>query len=189
MNELKAQTPPVPWWTAGILLGLVQVLAIALAQPLDVSSQFVVVDAKTLERAAPEYAQNHPLIQGLSEVEGSNKDYNKFGSGGWFGIGLVIGALFAALHLRTWKVRATSAWWRRNHQGPVLLHLIAGFCGGLCALLGAGLAHGGVTGQFVSGWAQLSLSAVPFTITVFGFGALVAYLVYRNAPNKDRRGL
>jgi hypothetical protein len=181
MNELESQTPLVPWWTAGILLGLVQVLAIALAQPVDVSSQFVVADAKTLELAAPEYSQNHPLI--------SDKDYNKFGKGGWFGVGLVLGALFAALHLRTWKVRATSAWWRRNHQGPVLLHLIAGFCGGLCALLGAGLAQGGVTGQFLSGWAQLSVSAVPFTITVFSFGALVAYLVYPKAPNKDRRGL
>ncbi len=181
MNELKAQTPLVPWWTAGILLGLVQVLAIALAQPLDTSRQFVVADAKTLQRAAPEYAQNHPLI--------SDKERNKFGTGLWFGIGLILGAFLAALHLRTWKVRVSSAWWQRNHNDPVLLRLITGFCGGLCALLGAALAYGGLIGQSGSGWAQLSLSAIPFTIGALGSGMLIAYLVYRNAPNKERRGL
>jgi hypothetical protein len=180
MKEPGIQTPPVPWWTAGILLGLVQVLAIALATSMDVSNQFVVADAKTLERVAPEYAQNHPLI--------SDKEHNKFGYGLWVGIGLVLGALLAALHLRMWKVQATSAWWRQNHEGPVLLRLIAGFCGGLCLLLGAGLAYGGITGQFAAGWAQLSLSAVPFTVAVLGSGMLVAYLVYPKTPAKDKRG-
>lgn len=180
MKEPSSQTPPVPWWTAGILLGLVQVLAIGLATSLDVSSQFVVVDAKTLEHMAPEYAENHPLI--------SDKQYNKLGYESWVGIGLVLGAFFAALHLRMWRVRATSAWWTRNHNDPVLLRLIAGFCGGLCAMLGAGLAGGGVIGQFAGGWIQLSVSAVPFTIAVFGAGMLVAYLVYPKTPAKDRRG-
>ncbi|MHC4432408.1 MAG: YeeE/YedE thiosulfate transporter family protein [Planctomycetota bacterium] len=179
MNELNAQTHPLPWWAAGILLGLVQVLAVSLVGPLDVSDQFVVADARTLEHLAPEYAENHPLI--------SNEEYKKFGYGWWFGIGIALGALLAALHLRTWKVRATAVWWRRNHDAPALLRLIAGFCGGFFVLLGAGLAHGGTTGQFVSGWTQLSLSAVPFTVTMFGFGMLVAYLVYPKTPDKYRR--
>ncbi len=180
MKEAGIQTPPVPWWTAGILLGLVQVLAIALATSLDVSDQFVAVDARTLEHVAPEYTQNHPLI--------SDKEHNKLGYASYVGIGLVLGAFLAALHLRMWKVRATSTWWQQNHEGPVLLRLITGFCGGLCLLLGAGLACGGITGQFSSGWAQLSLSAVPFTIAVFGAGMLVAYLVYRKTPARNKRG-
>lgn len=180
MKEPSSQTPPVPWWTAGILLGLVQVLAIGLVSSLDVSSQLVVADAKTLEHVAPEYAENHPLI--------SDKEHTRFGYGSWLGIGLVLGAFFAALHLRMWKVRATSAWWRRNHDNPVPLRLIAGFCGGLCAMLGAGLACGGVIGQFAGAWAQLSVSAIPFTVAVFGSGMLVAYLVYPKTPAKDRRG-
>lgn len=180
MKEPGIQTPPVPWWTAGILLGLVQVLAIGLVTSLDVSNQFVVVDARTLEAVAPEYAQNHPLI--------SDEEHNKFGYGSYVGIGLVLGAVLAALHLRTWKVAATSAWWGRNHEGPVLLRLIAGFCGGLCLLLGAGLACGGIMGQFAAGWAQLSLAAVPFTVAVFGAGMLVAYLVYPKTPAKGNRG-
>lgn len=180
MNELKAQRPPLPWWAAGILLGLVQVLAISLAEPLDVSTQFVVADAKVLERAAPEYAKNHPLI--------SNEEYKHSGYGWWFNIGLALGACLAAVHLRTWKVRATTVWWRRNHDAPVVLRLIAGFCGGVFILFGAGLAHGCMSGQFLSGWAQLSLSVVPFTISMFGFGMLAAYLVYPKTPKAYRRG-
>jgi hypothetical protein len=176
MTELNSRTPPLPWWAAGILLGLVQVLAIALVKPMGVSKPFVIADAKVLERIAPEYSENHPLL--------SNEQYKKFGSGWWFNVGIVLGACLAALHLRAWKVRTVSLWWKRNHDAPVLLRLIAGFCGGVLLLLGAGLAHDCITGQFISGWTQLSLSAIPFTITLFGFGMLVAYLVYPKAPNR-----
>ena len=191
MNELKTQTPLVPWWTAGLLLGLVQVLAIALAQPLDVSNQFVVADAKTLERVAPEYAENHPLIQALKEQDLQSNTPGLLGlaSGWWLTIGLVLGAFLAALHLKTWKVRVSSAWWRQNHADPVVLRLISGFCGGFCALLGAGLAYGSIVGLCGSGWAQLAVSAIPFTIAALSSGMLIAYLVYRKAPNKDRQGL
>ena len=179
MTELNSRTPPLPWWAAGILLGLVQVLAVALVKPMGVSKQFVVADAKVLNRVAPEYSENHPLL--------SDEQNNKFGYGWWFNIGIVLGACFAALHLRVWKVRTVSIWWKKNHNAPVLLRLIAGFCGGVLLLLGARLAHGCITGQFIGGWTQLSLSAIPFTITLFGFGMLVAYLVYPKAPNRFRR--
>jgi len=39
MNTFTAKTSPLPWWAAGIPLGLVQVLAISLVKPLDVSAQ------------------------------------------------------------------------------------------------------------------------------------------------------
>lgn len=181
MTELNSRTHPLPWWAAGILLGLVQVLAIALVRPMGVSKQFVVADAKVLNHVAPEYSENHPLL--------SDEQYKKFGYGWWFNIGIVLGALLAALHLRAWKVRTKSFWWQDNLDAPVLLRLIAGFCGGVLLLLGARLAHGCITGQFISGWTQLSLSAIPFTITLFGFGMLVAYLVYPKKPNEFRREL
>ena len=179
MTELNSRTPPLPWWAAGILLGLVQVLAIALVKPMGVSKQFVVADAKVLNRVAPEYSANHPIL--------SDEQNTKFGYGGWFNIGIVLGASLAALHLRAWRVRTVSLWWRRNHDAPVLLRLIAGFCGGVLMLLGARLAYGCVTGQLIGGWTQLSLSAIPFTISLFGFGMLVAYLIYPDKPNELRR--
>ena len=178
MKELINRTPPLSWWTAGIMLGLVQVLAIALVEPMGVSKQFVSADAKLLKRLAPEYSDKHPLI--------TNEEYKNFKYGWWFNIGIVLGACFAAIHLRTWKVCTASSWWQRNHDAPALLRLIAGFCGGVLILLGAGLAHGCITEQFIGGWAQLSLSAIPFTITLFVFAALVAYLVYPKAPNRSK---
>jgi hypothetical protein len=179
MEESNSRTPPLSWWAAGILLGLVQVLAIALVEPMGVTKQFIIADARVLNRIAPEYSENHPII--------SSEENQKFGYGWWFNIGIVIGACIAAIHLRTWKVRTVSSWWLRNLNAPVLLRLIAGFCGGVLLLVGAGMAHGCITGQFIGGWAQLSLSAIPFTIAVFGFGTLIAYLIYPKTPNEYRR--
>lgn len=176
MTENDSRTAPLPWWAAGLLLGLVQVLAVALVKPMGVSKPFVAVDTMVLNRVAPEYSENHPLL--------SDEQNKKFGYGGWFNIGIIIGACFAALHLRAWKVRTISAWWRRNHNSTVLLRLIAGFCGGVLLLLGARLAYGCVTGQLISGWTQLSLSVIPFTIALFASGMLVAYLVYPKKPNR-----
>ena len=56
------RTHPLPWWAAGLLLGLVQVLAIALVKPMGVSKPFIVADTKVLNRVAPEYSENHPLL-------------------------------------------------------------------------------------------------------------------------------
>ncbi|NOR68035.1 MAG: YeeE/YedE family protein [Woeseiaceae bacterium] len=180
MNNLSVESPPLSWWSAGILLGLLQVLAVGLTKPLDMSNEFIVADAKTLKHLAPEYAKTHPLA--------GNEEHTKFGYCSWFCIGLVGGGLLAAVRLRTWRARATTAWWRRNHNAPVVLRLIAGFGGGVLMLVGAGLAHGGTSGHLVSGWAQLSLSAVPFTIAMLGSGMLVAYVVYPRTPNITKRG-
>jgi uncharacterized membrane protein YedE/YeeE len=178
MAELIVRKPPLPWWAAGILLGLVQVLAIGLVAPLGVSTQFVVADAKIIKHISPEYTQNHPLI--------SDEKYQKYDYGWWLDIGLVIGAFLAALLLRRFKLQTSTVWWQQNHGSSVLTRLIAGFCGGFFILLGARFAHGCTSGQFASGWAQLSLSTVPFTITLFGFGMLTALVVYPKTPKIEK---
>jgi hypothetical protein len=174
MKELVVKKSPLPWWTAGILLGLVQVLAVGLVKPLGVSTQFVVADAKLISAVDNEYVKGHPLI--------STEKYQKFGYGWWLDVGILAGAFIAAVLIRRWKLRTTTVWWRANHGASVVKRLITGFIGGFLILLGARLAHGCTSGQFASGWAQLSLSVVPFTITMFGFGMLTAYLVYPEVP-------
>ena len=174
MEELAVRKPPLPWWTAGILLGLVQVLAVGLVKPLGVSTQFVVADAKIISALDGEYAKTHPLI--------SQNKYQKFGYGWWLDVGLIVGAFVAAIAVRRWKVQNTTVWWRVNHGTTVAKRFIAGFIGGFLILLGARFAHGCTSGQFASGWAQLSLSVVPFTITMFGCGVLTAYFVYPKVP-------
>lgn len=174
MEESAVRKSPLPWWMAGILLGLVQVLAVALVKPLGVSTQFVVTDAKIINAFNSEYAKEHPLI--------SAEKYQKFGYGWWLDVGLLAGAFIAAVLIRRWKLQGTTVWWRASHGTSVVKRLIVGFIGGFLILLGARFAHGCTSGQFASGWAQLSLSVVPFTITMFGFGMLTAYLVYPKVP-------
>ena len=174
MDNLTVKKSPLPWWAAGIMLGLVQVLAIGLVKPLGVSTQFVVADAKIINQVSSDYAQNHPLI--------SKEKYQKFGYGWWLDIGLIVGAFIAAVLIRRWKIQNTTVWWQVNQGSSVFKRLITGFLGGFLILLGARFAHGCTSGQFASGWAQLSLSVVPFTVTMFGFGILTAFVVYPKVP-------
>ena len=56
------------------------------------------------------------------------------------------------------------------------------FIGGFILLFGARLADGCTSGQFASGWAQLSLSTVPFTIGMFAFGMIAARIFFPKLP-------
>lgn len=174
MEDLIVEKAPLPWWVAGLLLGLVQILAIGLVKPLGVSTQFVVADAKIINSINPDYAENHPLI--------SKEKYQKFGYGWWLDIGLIAGAFIAAVAIKRWKLQSTTVWWQANRGSSLTKRLLSGFIGGFLILLGARLAHGCTSGQFASGWAQLSLSVVPFTITMFAFGMATAFLVYPKSP-------
>ncbi len=178
MEGLIVKKSPLPWWAAGILLGLVQILAIGLVKPVGVSTQFVVADTKIIKSIDSEYVEDHPLI--------SKEKYQKFGYGWWLNAGLLAGAFVAAVLVRRWKLQKTTVWWQVNRGKSVTKRLITGFVGGFLILLGARIAHGCTSGQFASGWAQLSLSAVPFTITLFGFGMLTAYFVYPKVPEIKR---
>ena len=179
MTEFHTYTDSLPWWTAGILLGLVQVLAVSLAGPLDVSSQFIIADTIALENLAPEYIKNHPIKE--------HEEYNISSYGLWLSIGILAGAFFSTVHLRRWRIRTTTVIWQQNYKVPIVLRLIVTLCGGFLMLLGAGFAFGGVCGQFISGWSQLSLSVVPFTITMFLSGMLVAKLVYPKNVNEGKK--
>ncbi|MFA5239902.1 MAG: YeeE/YedE thiosulfate transporter family protein [Phycisphaerae bacterium] len=166
--------PPLSWLAAGILLGLVQILAIGVAKPLGVSTQFVIVDAKIISVVDKEYVEGHPLI--------SAEKYQKLGYGWWLDVGILAGAFIAAVLTGRWKLQKTTVWWQVSHGSSIAKRLVAGFVGGFLILLGARFANGCTSGQFASGWAQLSLSVLPFTITMFGFGILTAYLVYPKVP-------
>jgi hypothetical protein len=178
MEDKVVRRALLPWWAAGLLLGLVQVLAVGLTKPLGVSTQFVVADAKAINKIAPTYTENHPLI--------SKEKYQKYGYGWWLDVGLIAGAFLAALLAGKWKIRKTTVWWQASHGDKVRTRFVVGFAGGFLILLGARMAHGCTSGQFASGWAQLSLSVLPFTVTLFGFGMLAAYLIYPKVPEIEK---
>ena len=177
-DRLIVRSAPLPWWMAGLLLGLVQVVAVGVKEPLGVSTQFVVAEAQVIRRVAPEYVANHTLISG--------EKYRKLGYGWWLDVGLVVGACAAALATRRWRLAKTTVWWQANRGSSPAGRFIACFLGGFLILLGARFAHGCTSGQFASGWAQLSLSVIPFTIAMFGFGMLTALLVYPKAPEIEK---
>ena len=168
----KSKEPILPWWAAGILLGMVMTLAVAVKKPLGVSTQFVVANGAVLKEVAPGYVDNHAMLK--------KTKYHTPGYGWWFDIGLIVAAAGTALLVGKFKPRATCDWARAN--GSVRKRLILSFIGGVILLFGARLAGGCTSGQFASGWAQLSLSAVPFTIGMFVFGMIAARIFYPKQP-------
>jgi len=181
MEKPIVRKAPLVWWAGGLLLGLTQVLAVGVKKPLGVSTQFVVADSMIIHRVDSDYAQRHTLIK--------SEKYQKLGYGWWLDVGLVIGAFVAAVVTRRWQLSVRPSWWKANHTGKsnVVKRLMTSFVGGVLILMGARLAHGCTSGQFASGWAQLSLSVVPFTIGMFAAGMFVAWLVYSRSPQIERQ--
>lgn len=180
MRDQIVRRPPLGWLAGGILLGLVQVAAVGLKSPLGVSTQFVVADTQVLREVAPDYVAAHPLI--------SSKTYAEPGYGWWLDVGIVLGALLAAFATKRFRVSAMPAWWRVNRGESIGRRLATAFVGGFLILLGARFAHGCTSGQFASGWTQLSLAAVPFTIALFGAAMVTARIVHPKAPQIDEGG-
>ncbi|MBD3160843.1 MAG: YeeE/YedE family protein [Candidatus Latescibacteria bacterium] len=169
---------PVGWLIGGVLLGLCQVGAVAIKKPLGVSTQFVVTDTQVLEAVAKDYVAAHPLV--------SAKKYREPGYGFWLAIGIPIGAAIAAFATGRWRVSKIPAWWAANRGRRTGERFLVCFGAGMLILLGARLAHGCTSGQFASGWAQLSLAAIPFTVGLFGAGMLVARALYPKTPDIER---
>jgi hypothetical protein len=174
MSEPVVSRPPVPWLAGGLLLGAVQVLAVALAQPLGVSTQFVTVNAKVLETVAPGYVEDHTLV--------GKPSARRFGYPFWLVVGIPVGAAAAALATRRRRRIDVPAFWEVNHGPSRARRFLTTFLAGIVILLGARLAHGCTSGQMASGWAQLALAALPFTIGLFGAGMAVAFIAFRRAP-------
>jgi hypothetical protein len=174
MEETKVRKTPVGWLVGGALLGLLQVVAVAVKKPLGISTQFVVADTQVLEATNPAYVAEHPLI--------SASKYTDPGYGWWLAVGVIVGAALAALATKRWRVTTAPVWWRANHGAAAWKRLAAAFAGGFLILLGARFAHGCTSGQFASGWAQLSIAALPFTVALFGAAMLTARFVYPRTP-------
>lgn len=180
MERPTVRNAPLVWWIGGVLLGLTQIAAVAVKKPLGVSTQFMVANTMIIQQVDSEYVDQHPMI--------SASKYQSFGYGWWLDIGLIGGALVAAVVTLRWRPSVRPAWWKANHTGKssTAKRLITSFLGGVLILVGARLAHGCTSGQFASGWAQLSLSVLPFTVGLFGAGMFVAWLVYPRSPNIER---
>ncbi len=99
--------PPLGWIWGGLLVGLVQLIAIWVHGPVEILPDALSVEAGVLEQASPPYAAAHPLLK--------DPEARKFSCGGWFMLGTIAGGAGAAMLCGRWRVRHNSAWWSENH--------------------------------------------------------------------------
>jgi uncharacterized membrane protein YedE/YeeE len=168
-NVKDQKKKPLDWRAAGILLGLLGTLAVALQGPIGVSTAYVTTEAAIASQVAP------------AAVE-SNAYWKKIGSSltaEWvLVVGIAVGGLAAALASRSRTREAVPQSWRRRFGTGSGARFAAAFAGGFLILFGARLAGGCTSGHIISGMSQLALSGMVFAAAVFAAGIPVARALY-----------
>lgn len=167
-NERSARKP-LDWRVAGILLGLLGTLAVALQGPIGVSTAYVTTEAAAVAAVSPEVAQ-------------SNAYWRKIGTAltpEWvLVVGIVVGGLAAALLSGSRNREAVPQRWRERFGARTGARFAGAFVGGFLLLLGARLAGGCTSGHVISGMQQLAVSGMVFAAAVFVSGIPVARALY-----------
>lgn len=170
--------PVLSWKVAGLLLGLLVVLATALVKPFGVSTQYVLTDAIVLHSVAPQAAESNEYLNKYGE-----KSDWQVGYGWMLVIGMFIGSGIAALVTRRFRQRvnpALPAMWSRQFGEHKWKRFRHAFIGGLLLLFGARLAGGCTSGHMISGISQLTVGSFVFGAAIFASGILTARWLYRN---------
>lgn len=176
MNE---QPPVLSWLTAGILVGLLLIVATALVKPLGVSTQYAVTDAIVLHSVAPKLAESNEYLSSVAA-----KDNWSVGYGWMLVFGMAVGGFLSALLTGRLKWRAVPEMWEETfgqHRGK---RRAQAFIGGVLLLFGARMAGGCTSGHMISGISQLAVSSFVFGITIFISGILVARALYSGGAVK-----
>ena len=159
------------WVMGAILLGLLNIFAVATYGALGVSRNYVVMDNIILRAL------------GSSDLSRDNSYLSSYPSGlDWLfmlAIGLVLGGFIAALLTGGINTRRVPRLWASRFGNSTAARFGAAFAGGFMLLLGARIAGGCTSGHVLSGVAQLSLAGIIFGATIMGSGILTARLLYR----------
>lgn len=160
------EEPIIPWWLAGTIIGVLLTLAVAVAAPIGMSSEFAYTGGRLVSLIAPQAAQN-PYWQGKLGV-------------GWetmLVLGAFLGGALAAWLTRKPALDVPSVWQERFGADRWKRYAVA-FVGGFIMLFGARLAGGCTSGHMISGVSQLALSSFVFAVTIFVTGVLTAKWLY-----------
>lgn len=95
-------------------------------------------------------------------------------------VGIFIGAFISSKMDGSYKLEAVPPEWEERFGGSVTKRAMASIIGGAIMMLGARMADGCPSGHGLSGMMQMSVSSYVALAFFFGFGALVANLVYRS---------
>lgn len=168
-NETKARWNP---YLVGIGIGVLSWAAFALVnQPLGISTALSSVSSVC---ALP--------VMG-SEAVAKNAYWAKlpfkWDGGMLFLVGTFLGSLLSVLSSRTFRVEKVPAVWAEHFGSCPGKRLVAAFFGGAIIMFGARMAGGCTSGHGISGSLQLALSSWVFFLTMFAFGVVAAFLLFR----------
>jgi len=178
------------WRRGGVLLGLVFFMAVFLAKPIGVSTQFVVLDGILWDALVPgtvtisEEAKTGFTSPNAYLDESGGKYAKAVANPLNYGFVLVLAMMagaFVSARLRGGvprDERTMPAVWRANFGDSVLLRYAVTFIAGFVVLLGARLAGGCTSGHMMSGMMQTALSGYVFAAGVFFAGIPVALLLF-----------
>ncbi len=160
-------------YAAGILLGIVGILAVAIGNHLlSASSGIATIASSLFSSLAPKAAGENIYFKfiyppGLS----------------WavvLLVGVFIGGLLSALSSGTFRLRWNDdPTWNKVFGAARWKRFVIGFIGAIILQYGAGIAGGCTSGLAISGGMLLAPSAFLFMAGMFASGILVAILVYR----------
>jgi len=171
-------TPILSWKVAGLLLGLLVILATALVKPFGVSTQYVVTDAIVMHKVAPVAVESNEYLNKYGEKADWSIGY------GWMLVfGMFLGSAVSTVATRRMRRRKDPSlpeMWKSEFGNSKSKRLRQAFIGGLLLLFGARLAGGCTSGHMISGISQLTVGSFIFGAAIFASGILTAKTLYKN---------
>jgi uncharacterized membrane protein YedE/YeeE len=168
----KDVSPVLVWWAGGAAIGVVLILAVALVQPIGVSTQYVVLDGVLLHYVFPEAASASPYL--AKTAQGWTLATYEF----FFVLGIPLGALMAAMATSRFTTRVVPAEWNQRFGSSPGHRLLWSFVGGFLLLFGARVGGGCTSGHMISGVSQLAVSSLVFSLALFASAIVTARWMY-----------
>jgi uncharacterized membrane protein YedE/YeeE len=178
MRDAKHIAPIMSWWAGGLGVGLILIVAVALVQPIGVSTEYVVAVGLLLHQLIPSVAAQSPYL--AESAEGWTALTYEF----MFVLGIPLGAFIAASATGRLRYRMVPVEWEARFGSLPGRRLVWSFIGGFILLFGARFGGGCTSGHMISGVSQLAISSLIFSTALFLSAIVTARLLYRDG----RRG-
>ena len=170
--DVKYVVPIIPWWAGGIGIGLILIVAVALIEPIGVSTQYVVAVGLLLHQLIPSVAARSPYL--AETAEGWTALTYEF----MFVLGIPLGAFLAASATGRLRYRMVPIEWEARFGALPGRRLVWSFIGGFILLFGARFGGGCTSGHMISGVSQLAISSLIFSTALFLSAIVTARLLY-----------
>lgn len=102
-----------------------------------------------------------------------------------FLVGTFLGSLVSVLASRTFRLETVPTAWLERFGDRKGRRLAVAFFGGAIIMYGARMAGGCTSGHGISGSLQLALSSWVFFLTLFAFGLVTAFLLFRRGGSRS----